>query len=343
MENTALAQIQNVDQLLPSVEVLKNMKQVADYMVAAKMLPPGYKDGSDLMVVAMRGRELGVPMGQAIQGMFPMRGRIGFMGGFLLSMVRQRLPFSDIRIKETTKEKCVLEWKRGKDDAYVTEEYSMEEVEACNYNKNPLYGSDGKQKQDASGHLLWTQKTPWGDTKNMLYWRCVTRTINRWFSDVFGSPVYTADELQDSEYIDITPAGKAAVAVPYATQANSPKNSVESDKLIDAEEEKLSKPVVTEIEEAVIVQDPVIAEQAANAEAMPPVANEHDTKVAKMSQPMIDALVLQLEKDLWGVAKTVREVDDIFDKFKTCGVPGKVLTTCFKLKIKRIDELKVKK
>ena len=67
MENKSLAVIQEVDSMLPGVESLKQMKVVADYMVLAKMLPPGYKDGNDLMVVALRGREMGVPLGQAIR------------------------------------------------------------------------------------------------------------------------------------------------------------------------------------------------------------------------------------------------------------------------------------
>ena len=333
MENTALAQIQQVDSLLPTVEVLKQMKVVADYMVSAKMLPPGYKGGEDLMVIGLRGRELGVSIGQAVQGMFPMQGRIGYMGGFLSSMVKNRLPYSDIRIKESTKEKCVLEWRRTKEEEYQTEEYSMEEVIACHYNMNPVKDSStGYQKQDASGNLLWKPKAPWGDPKNMLYWRCLTRTINRWFSDVFGSPVYTADEIQDMEVIDIPATAKAAASVPYATVANTPEES---------------KPVVTEIVDAELVPSdtagPIVTEEPApppevlNSEPPPPEPK------GKMSQPMIDALVLQFEKDIQLPGLTKRDIEERFGQLKTCGLPGKVLTSMFHLKVKRLNELGVKK
>lgn len=334
MENTALVQVQNVDSLLPSLEVLKNMKVVADYMVSAKMLPPGYKGGEDLMVIGLRGRELGVPLGQAVQGMFPMKGRIGYMGGFLSSMVKNRLPFSDIKIQESTKEKCVLAWRRNATDEYLTEEYSMEEVTACHYNENPVWDDrTNSQKVDASGHPLWRTKTPWGDPKNMLYWRCLTRTINRWFSDVFGSPVYTADEMQDMDIIDITPAGKAAASVPYVTKANTPEEPV--------------TPVVTEIADAEVVTEKpaeTLAEIVEDTEAhlKNPESSEPEPP-KKMTTNMVDAIVTQFEKDIFAAGVTNKFIDEKFEELKKTGIPGKILTKCFNLKKGRIDEIGGKK
>lgn len=302
--------IQQVDQMLPSVEVIQGMKRIAEEMVAAKMLPPGYKSGGDLMVVALRGRELGVPLGQAVQGMFPMKGRIGYMGGFLLSIVNSRYPDSRIRIKESTKERCVLEWKKFKDDEFQTEEFSMEEVSACNYDKTAVWDdAAGRQKTDASGNPIWKIKTTWGDTKNMLYWRCVSRLINRWFSEVFGSQVYQLDELQDIDRPEMPPETKAATGAPYSTQANTP--------------EPVS-PVVTEITEV-------------QAEVLPPKTPIEEEK-PRMNQKMVDALVHQFEVDVMKV-QTKKEVDALFEAFKINKVPGAVLTNMFKIKNQRKAEL----
>lgn len=305
-----LAVMKNVDDMLPTTEVLQKMKVLADYYVSAGLLPPGYKTGADLMVVAIRGRELGVSLGQAVAGMFPMQGRIGYMGGFLLSMVTNRLPNADIRIKESTKEKCVLEWVRYKEsDEYQTEEYSMDEVEACNYHRNPVKDSaTGQQKVDSTGHPIWKEKGPWGDRKNMLYWRCVGRVINRHFSDVFGSQVYQYDELQDMETVDVPPQAKAAVSVPYETEKN--------------------KPAVESIEEAVIVPKEPVVTTILTEEQKP-----------KMTQNMIDVLVSQFEKDIYAT-KNKREIDEIFEKFKKTGVSGTVLTNCFKIFKARKEEIK---
>lgn len=321
--------IKNVDEMMPTVEVLQKLKMVCDYYVAAKLLPPGYKDGSDLMVIGIRARELGVSLGQAVGGMFPMKGRIGYMGGFLSSLVAKNLPNSDIRIKTSTKEVCVLEWRKSKDEEYQTEEFSMEEVIACNYHQSPIYGSDGNQKTDSSGHLLWKPKGPWGDTKNMLYWRCLTRVINRHFSTVFGSAVYTADEIQDMDAIDVPATNKASTASESIYKPIE-KPPVTILKVVDP-----LPPTVTEIEEAVIVskqedQQPEPPQEPAGIE---PVAS------SKMNQKTIDLLVSQFEKDIYQ-AKDKRSVDDVFDTFKKTGVPGKVLTNCFNIKNQRKAELK---
>src|SRR5665213_1558285 len=326
--NNELAIVESVDQLMPSAEVLVKIKSICDVYVSTGALPPGYKNGADLMVVALRGRELGVSLGQAIQGMFPMKGRLGYMGGFLLSVVKTKLPSAEIRIKESSKEKCVLEFRRAKEDEYQTEEFSMQEVESCNYNKNPVKDkTTGYQKTDASGHAIWELKGPWGDPKNMLYWRCVSRTVNRHFPDVFGSQVYTADELSDADAIDVpfSPATRAVSSVPYETEKKEPVL-----KVVDP-----LPPAVTEIEEAVIVSkqedhQPKPPQEPATVE---PVAS------SKMNQKTIDLLVSQFEKDIYQ-AKDKRSVDDVFDTFKKTGVPGKVLTNCFNIKNQRKEELK---
>ncbi|MDE2099484.1 MAG: hypothetical protein KGL39_19690 [Patescibacteria group bacterium] len=337
MESNALSTIQQVDQLLPTVDTLKNMKQVADWMVNAKMLPPGYKDGSDLMVIALRGREMGVPMGQAIQGMFPMKGRIGYMGGFLLSRVRQILPYSDIRIKTSTKEICVLECRRDKDSEAVEVEFSMEEVRACHYNQN--WDADKKE---------WKDKQTWKDPKNMLYWRCVSRAVNRLFSDVFGAPVYQYDELADTDVIDIDPKAKAAEGVPY--EAGTEKNeavSCDECKARFINKDVLARHVETSHKKQEPVEAEVIPSDTAGPIVEPPKESEEaphkdtiDDSKPKMNQQMVDTLIVQLEKDLWGMnCKTKKDVEEVFENFKKTGAPGKALTTGFKLKVKRLQEI----
>jgi hypothetical protein len=300
-QKNSLAVIQEVDQLLPNVETLKQMRTVADYMVNAKMLPPGYTDGNDLMVIALRGREMGVPLGQAIQGMFPMKGRIGYMGGFLLSRVRQILPESYIRVKENTKTKCVLECKRDRNHEPELVEFTMEEAIACNYHQNW-----------DSGTKSWKPKQTWKDSANMLYWRCVSRAINRVFSDVFGAPVYQFDELVDTEAIDVTPQEQAARGVPYATAASEP---VPAAKIEDAE-------IVPPAQEV-----PPPDQPPSNPPEQSSVPTE-EKKEGKMNQAMIDLLVKQFEDGL-AACKTKKEVELLFEDFKKTGVGGKVLTSAF--------------
>jgi len=147
------------------------------------------------------------------------------------------------------------------------------------------------------------------------------------------SEAYSVDDARIvDEGVVLTKAGEKVVSVPYATQNNTPETPVEP-----------PAPVVTEIEEATLVQDPLVTEQRANVEAAPPVAVETDTKPAKMTTNMVDAIVTQFEKDIFAPGVTKKFIDEKFEELKKAGVPGKVLTNCFNLKKKRIEELAVKK
>lgn len=286
-----------VDQLIPPENVLKAYQQQADYMVKAGMLPPGYKSGADAVTVALRAREMGVPFWQAIQGMFPMKGRIGYMGGFLLSRVHSILPEAEILIQKSTAEVCELKWRRNRKDEYQVEKFDMDTAKKCNYHQS----WDSEKK-------AWKPKATWNDTQNMLYWRCVTRTINRYFSDVFGSPVYTGDELTDID-ADYTGPVTSKVEAPYATVGNTPP--------VDAE-------IVTHAEETKPVEAAAPAEEPPVSPADPP---SDKSDLQKFAEEIKDV-------------KDRAEINLIYDAFKTDHPKDQTLwSEAFVIKRKRTQEL----
>ncbi len=208
MSNDALAAVQEVDKLIPPPEILDIYMKQADYMVKAGMLPPGYENASDLVVVALRGREMGIPFWQMAQGAFPVKKRIGYMGTLLLERIYTRFPGAEMVVKENSDEKCVIDARRFPEEAFQTITVTFKEADALNWNKNRKYKKDGTE--------YWEPKATWTAPANLLYWRCVTRMTNRVFAQVFGAPVYTPEELQD---IPEEPKTAPVAQAPYQTES----------------------------------------------------------------------------------------------------------------------------
>lgn len=304
IENTEI--VASVDKLIPPETVLKAYQLQADYMVKAGMLPQGYKSGAEVVAVALRAREMGVGFWQAVQGMFPVKGRVGYMGSFLLARVHSILPEAEILIEDSTNEKCKLKYRRNRKEDYQYEEFDFETAKKCHYHES----WDNEKK-------AWKTKVTWNDTKNMLYWRCVTRVINRAFSDVFGAPVYTADELTDIDAEFSTVSDK--VNPPYQTEKNTP--PVDAEVTIEVEKSKEETPA------PISEQSPAVVE----------VISPEETHTGDKNQD---------EKDLNIFCEEIKnlsdrlELQEIYQEFKDSH-PNKqqLWVRAFNLKRKRTQEI----
>lgn len=239
MSNDALAVVQEVDKLIPPPEILDIYMKQADFMVKAGMLPTGYKSAADVVTVALRAREMGVSFWEATQSIFPVKGRMGYMGGFLLSRIYTRFPEAEIKIKKNDKTVCVLEVRKNAKEDFETVTVTFEEAHALGWDM-----AYEKKKQT------------WADPTNMLYWRAVTRACNRHFSQVFGSPVYTPEELQDIPDETKTPP---PATLPYLSlhQVDKPANVEVVEPVVAKPEPKKDTPYATaEVAEVTPVEKP---------------------------------------------------------------------------------------
>ncbi len=305
MSNDALAVVQEVDKLIPSQEVLQMYMNQADYMVKAGMLPPGYENSSDLVVVALRGREMGIPFWQMAQGAFPVKKRIGYMGTLLLERIYTRFPGAEMVVKENSDEKCVIDARRFPEEAFQTITVTFKEADALNWNKNRKYKKDGTE--------YWEPKATWTAPANLLYWRCVTRMTNRVFAQVFGTPVYTPEELQD---IPEEPKTAPVAQAPYKTE---PTVEVITPVVSKPEPAKKTPYATAEVAEVKQVDAPV--EQAPE---QPPVEEKKE---------MTSEEKLQELRDMTKDAKTKKEFDDIHAKWCEKHITDpKTLNEGFKIK-----------
>ncbi len=280
MSNDALAVVQEVDKLIPPDDVLAMYMKQADFMVKAGMLPTGYKTAADVVTVALRAREMGVSFWEATQSIFPVKGRMGYMGGFLLSRIYTRFPEAEIKIKKNDKTICVLDVRKNKSEEFEIVTVTFEEAHALGWDM-----AYDKKKQT------------WADPTNMLYWRAVTRACNRHFSQVFGSPVYTPEELQD---IPEGPTTAPVAQAPYQTES-----TVEVVTPIISKPEPAKKTHYATVE---VVEVKPFDAPVENAPEQPPLVIEE--KKEQTSEEKLQEL-----RDMTKDAKTKKEFDDIHVKW----------------------------
>ena len=269
MATDALAIVQEADKLIPSDDVLKKYMAQADYMVKAGMLPPGYENASDLVVVALRGREMGIPFWQMAQGAFPVKKRIGYMGTLLLERIYTRFPGAEIIEEETSDEKCVIKCRKNPDEAYKTVTVTFKEAEALKWNQTRKYKKDGTE--------YWEPKATWAAPANQLYWRCISRMTNRHFAQVFGTPVYTPEEL-----MDIPEEPKKEVTTPYPT-AEKPAVEVINPAVTKPEPKKDKAPFET-AETVEVKAEPAPETPAENAPTQPVEEKKEQTAEEKLQE-----------------------------------------------------------
>ncbi len=297
MSNDALAVVQEVDKLIPPDDVLAMYMKQADFMVKAGMLPTGYKTAADVVTVALRAREMGVSFWEATQSIFPVKGRMGYMGGFLLSRIYTRFPEAEIKIKKNDKTICVLDVRKNKSEEFEIVTVTFEEAHALGWDM-----AYDKKKQT------------WADPTNMLYWRAVSRACNRHFPQVFGSPVYTPEELQD---IPEGPTTAPVAQAPYQTESTV---EVITPVVPKPEPAKKTPYTTAEVAEVTPVEKPEPSPE------QPPPTPEPANEMTLEEK-------LQELKDMTKDAKTKKEFDDIHAKWCEKHITDpKTLNEGFKIK-----------
>jgi hypothetical protein len=212
MSSTALTLTEQADHLLPSPEVIDRYKQQASLMIHSGLVPNGISKPEQLIVLMLKGRELGLSPQRALAGIHVINGRAGMGGELMLGLIYERLPKARITIIEQTAKQCIIEATRDIDHEKPQRfSFTSEEASAAKY--------DQSWDKEKSG---WKPKATWGDRANMLRWRCISRMARFMFPDILGGVSYTPDELQDMADKPVgqaeSPEAKAAGAVPYATR-----------------------------------------------------------------------------------------------------------------------------
>ena len=168
-------ELQQYDQPLPPAgspieTVLANwnvMNQVADVFLGAKgFLPDHIKTKNEALAVMIKGAELGIPFSEALNYIYPVKGRTTCMGQLLMALMqRHGFQFKQHKI---TKSGVVITGKPP-GGQWVSAEFTLEDAQ-----KAGLVNDKDKSYT-------------WGKyTKDMMFWRAVSRFSKQYAAGVTG-------------------------------------------------------------------------------------------------------------------------------------------------------------
>ncbi len=206
---------------------LGDMYKFAQYAIASQKgtqdggwIPQCYKTPEQVVMAVQCGAEIGLSPMQALQVIYPVRGRAGIMGEGAMALV-----LASGRVKEFTVQ---WEWGRKGEKPTVSDDIPADMTPPMMQEKNltcviTAERADFKGKrtfkfsvQDAVNAKLWSSGVAWEKMpKDMLYYRTLSRCLHQQFPDIIkGVAIKEADadiDFNEPKNIESAPAPAPAV------------------------------------------------------------------------------------------------------------------------------------
>ena len=161
--------------LIPIGEEWRALKEICKFAVASQLLPSHIKNESQAMIIALKGRELGIPPMQAFQQIFVTpQNKIGIGAELQLAKIYQMFPKAIIQVEEHTDKLCRILVARRKQDKLQEFSFSNEDA----------------QRAGLLSKMVWKQYP-----KAMLYWRTVSMIAREKFPDALHGASHSIEEL----------------------------------------------------------------------------------------------------------------------------------------------------
>ena len=245
-----------------SMELFNIVRDQATMLLKTGFLPPHLKTPEQVVAVVLIGRELQVPMMQAVRKIFVIQGTPALASELMLALAERTGQIEDIRIEDDGA-CCTVTIKRKGRKSPVTTSFSMKDAEAMG-----LAGKDNWKKQPAV----------------MRRWRTIAANLRLTFPDAIGG-MYSVEEVAPELAVDVTGTPLAPPVTQVAEVANPllPRRVGEEPQVIEAapEPQPTAPPEATwdEIMEAMTGEAPPRTTPAGLAGAAPvtpavPVAAE---------------------------------------------------------------------
>lgn len=158
------------------------------------------KDAAQAIVKVLAGQEMGIGPISAMTGIYIVKGRVTLSANLMAAQIKRSGRYN-YRVVRLDDEACSLEFsEHGK----------------------PV-GTSTYTKEDATKAGLWGQQGPWKSTpRNMLFARAMSNGAKWYTPDVFSGPVYTPDEISDSQTPADIVTGEVIEAEPAAPPVVQP-------------------------------------------------------------------------------------------------------------------------
>lgn len=280
--------------LLPKTEDFSMYMQIADMGIKSGLLPAAIKTKEAAMIIALKGRELGLPPMVAFSHINVIQGKPTMSAEIMLAYIYRDYPTAEIVIVEKGPSKCVIKAKRPSEKEFSTFTWDMERAK-----KMGLAVKDNWQKQP----------------ETMLFWRSITEMKRAKFPEVLMGIDYAPEELgaevdSTGSLKDVGPAlPQAPTTATIATKSivnhapQTPEEAEKRNKEIEAkkadEDAKKAKENSQQTERDQLVQS-VLAEKARlkmeNPELVAFISKSFNKKTDELSNEELGSLWASLKE-----------------------------------------------
>lgn len=175
--------------LMPSQAEWSQIKEIAAVAIKSGLLPAGIKSPEAAAIIALKGRELGLPPMVAFSHIHVIQGKPTMSAEIMLAAIYQKYANADIVIAESTEEKCLIRARRLPAQDYTEIMWDVERAK-----KMGLLEKDNWKKQRGT----------------MLKWRCISEMKRTVWPEVLMGIDFTKEEIEESsgdksELKDVTP------------------------------------------------------------------------------------------------------------------------------------------
>lgn len=174
---------------VPDNESWQIMKEQIKHAISSGLLPSSIKTPQQAFVIIQKGREIGIPMMQALSQINVISGKPTMSAELMLGQIYRNVPGAYIHFKTLSNDKCEIECARSKDMPYTKIAFSIEDAKKAGVMRNPVWS-----------------KYP----RAMLRSRAISEMARTIFPDAICGISYTPEELggpvTPNEEIDVSEA-----------------------------------------------------------------------------------------------------------------------------------------
>lgn len=205
METSAIAQRAQMDISGMSTMDLGQVLAKSGYFADAK-------DAAQAVVKVLAGRELGMGPVASMTGIYIVKGRVTLSANTMAAQIKRSGRYN-YRVTRLDDEACEIAYFEGK-EAIGVSSFTMAQAREARLHQD-WDSKDGK----------WKDKATWKNfPRNMLFARAMSNGAKWFCPDVFSGPIYTPEELQESEvseHVDVE-TGEILDVTPVAVRVTPP-------------------------------------------------------------------------------------------------------------------------
>jgi hypothetical protein len=175
--------------LIPTNQEIQTLQQIGAMAIKTGFLPSSIKTPEQAIIIALKGKELGIPPFQAFSQISIVQGKPTISAELMLALVYKNVQSAEINFVQSDNTTCIIEARRNNAHKFSRFEFSINDAKNAG-----LLDKDNWRKYTAA----------------MLRARGITAMARAIFSDAIAGVSYTPEELgadvnEDGEVITVPP------------------------------------------------------------------------------------------------------------------------------------------